>query len=188
MPVDASGAADLAQVLLGTALDLRRGENVIIETWTHSLPYSTACVGEAPRRGAHPMLLVEDESAYWRSLDVAPSVGRWSRVGSHEWAALDKAHAYVFFPGPEDRPRFTQLPSSHRSALTTYNSEWYRRAKAAHLRAARCLLGYASDHQAKFWGIPGPEWRQQLLQSTVEVDYPALQWEAHRVADRLLKG
>ncbi|MCI4318023.1 MAG: hypothetical protein L3J96_05735, partial [Thermoplasmata archaeon] len=155
MPVDASGAADLAQVLLGTALDVRRGENVIIETWSHSLPYSTACVVEARRRGAYPMLLVEDESAYWRSLDVAPAVDRWSRVGHHEWAALSKANAYVFFPGPEDRPRFTLLPPSHRSALTTYNAEWYRRAKAARLRAARCLIGFASDPQAAFWGIPG---------------------------------
>ncbi|MGI0131480.1 MAG: hypothetical protein ACREDK_00040 [Thermoplasmata archaeon] len=188
MPSDAPGPAELAKVLLGPELNVRRGENVIIETWTHSLPYSTACVVEARRRGAHPMLLVEDEAAYWRSLDVAPAVGRWSRVGGHEWGALGKTHAYVFFPGPEDRPRFHQLPPTHRSALTTYNAEWYRRAKSARLRGVRSMLGYASDPQAEFWGVRGPEWRQGLLRATVEVDFAEIQRQARGVAQRLKSG
>ncbi|HKV90838.1 MAG TPA: hypothetical protein VJQ43_06575 [Thermoplasmata archaeon] len=188
MVTDPAGPSDLARVLLGTALRVRRGENVIIETWSHSLPYSTACVVEARRLGAHPMLMLEDETAYWRSLDVAPAIGRWSRVGRHEWSALDATHAYVFFPGPEDRPRFTALPTSHRNALTTYNREWHRRARSAGTRAVRCLLGYASDPQAAFWGIPGEKWRERLLRSTVDVDYRAIGAEASRLYRRLVEG
>jgi leucyl aminopeptidase (aminopeptidase T) len=188
MASDAPDPAELAKVLLGPELNVRRGENVIIETWTHSLAYSTACVVEARRLGAHPMLLLEDESAYWRSLDIAPAVGRWSRVGGHEWAALAKAHAYVFFPGPEDRPRFNQLPPTQRSALTTYNAEWYRRAKAARLRGVRCMLGYASDAQARFWGVRAPEWRDGLLRATLGVEYAHLQRQGRAVAERLRTG
>lgn len=188
MPPDAPDPSELARVLLGPELHVRRGENVIIETWTHSLPYSTACVVEARRLGAHPMLLVEDEAAYWRSLDIAPAIGKWSRVGGHEWAALAKAQAYVFFPGPEDRPRFNQLPPTHRSALTTYNAEWYRRAKAARLRGVRSMLGYASDAQARFWGVRGPEWRDGLLRATLEVDYAEVQRVGRAVAERLRTG
>ncbi|MCI4318022.1 MAG: aminopeptidase, partial [Thermoplasmata archaeon] len=32
------------------------------------------------------------------------------------------------------------------------------------------------------------KWREKLLRSAVDVDYPALQWEAHRVSERLHTG
>lgn len=182
------GPAELAQTLLGGTLSVRRGENVIIETWSHTVPYATACVVEARRRGAHPMLLLEDESAYWRSLDVAPAVKRWSGVGSHEWAAVARASAYVFFPGPADGPRLMGLPAATRAALTGYNSEWYRRARTAHLRGVRSMLGYASDARAAQWGVPGATWRGQLLRASVAADLPAIAREARRTEERLRRG
>ncbi len=182
------GPADLAQSLLGGALGVRRGESVIIETWNHSLPYAAACVVEARRRGAHPMLLLEDEAAYWRSVDLAPAVRRWSGVGAHEWAALAKANAYVFFPGPADAGRFAGLPEPTRTALTQYNHDWYRRARRARLRGVRCLLGYASDGRAAQWGVSAAAWRGQLLRGAVEPDLPALVRDARRTAERLRRG
>ena len=185
MAADEANGGRLAAALLGNALRLKRGENLIVETWSHSLAYATACVIEARRNGAHPILLLEDETAYWRSVDVAPQVQRWSGVGQHEWAALDRADAYVFFPGPGDRRRLRSLPTAARDALVGYNDEWYRRARRARVRAVRSLLGYASDSQALHWGVNGPLWRSQLIRGTVEVDYPQLVADAQRLVQRL---
>jgi leucyl aminopeptidase (aminopeptidase T) len=188
MAPEEPGPVQAAQALLGTALDVKRGENVIIETWNHTLPYATACVVEARRRGAHPMLLLEDETAYWRSIDLAPSIAQWARVGRHEWAALAEADAYVFFPGPADRPRFRSLPAEHRSSLTGYNSEWYKRAEKSRLRGVRCVLGYASEAQAATWGVSASTWRNQLVRGMVDADPKTLRATADRVAKKLLKG
>jgi leucyl aminopeptidase (aminopeptidase T) len=182
------GALPVAQSLLGTSLNLRRDENVIIETWNHTLPYAAACVAEARRRGAHPILLLEDEAAYWRSIDLAPRVGRWSKVGSHEWAALNQSDAYVFFPGPADMPRFRSLPADHLNQLLSYNSDWYRRAKTAHLRGVRSVLGYATEAQAATWGVSASTWRSQLVKATVEPDAKEIRGYADRVARKLKKG
>jgi leucyl aminopeptidase (aminopeptidase T) len=182
------GAADVARALLGRALRLKRGENLIVETWNHTLPYAAACVVEARRIGAHPMLLLEDEQAYWRSLDVAPAIAGWAAVGRHEWAALAKANGYVFFPGPADRPRFRTLPAAKASALTIYNAEWLRRARATRLRGVRSVLGYASEPQAEFWGLSGMAWRQNLARGTVEADYPAIVRAAQRASRLLARG
>lgn len=188
MPMATNGSSPeaLARALLGSSLGVRRGENVIIETWTHTLPYATACVTEARRRGAFPILLYEDEGAYWRSWE-AVSKRDLGRVGSHEWSALAKAQAYVFFPGPADRARQRMDLRDFRQSVA-YNQEWYRRAKAAHLRGVRSVLGYASDEMAAQYHVDGPGWREQLLRATIQADLPAIRRDVSRLSTKLLKG
>lgn len=188
MAADEATPARLAEAVVASQLKLRRNENLLIETWSHTLPFAAAMVVEARRLGARPLLIVEDESAYWRSLDLAPTVARWSGVGHHEWAALAKSHGYVFFPGPADRVRFRSLPAATRAKLVGYNAEWYRRAKAARVRGVRCVLGYATDVQAAHWGVPAGPWRAALIRGTVEADYRQIEGDARRVAHRLQTG
>lgn len=180
--------AALAEAILGRALRVRRGENVIVESWSHTLPYATACVVEARRRGARPMLLYEDEAAYWRSVEAAPTVGRWAGVGAHEWAALGKTDVYVFFPGPADRPHLRSLPAPTVAQLTAYNSDWYRRAASAKLRGVRSVLGYASDPEAEQLGVSGAQWRADLVRATVGADMVQIPKDAERAARRLRAG
>lgn len=185
---EAAGPVQVAQALVGGALNVRRDENVIIETWNHTLPFATACVVEARKRGAHPLLLLEDEAAYWRSIDLAPAIGRWSRVGAHEWAALARSKAYVFFPGPADMPRLRSLPPEHLAQLLGYNGDWYKRARSAHLRGVRSVLGYASEPQAELWGVSVSTWRNQLVRATVEADPAEVRRHADKVAKALRTG
>ena len=174
--------------MVSGALRLRRGENLMVETWNHCLPYATACVAEARRIGAHPMLLLEDEETYWTCVERTSAAGKWTQPGAHEWAALAKADAYAFFPGPADRPRFRALPAEVRNELVGYNGEWYRRARAAHVRGVRSMLGFASDAQAARWGTSGPDWRRSLVVGAVDVDLAALSKTSKRIASRLTKG
>jgi leucyl aminopeptidase (aminopeptidase T) len=186
MATNGSGPEALARVLLGSALGVKRGENVIIETWTHTLPYATACVTEARRRGASPLLIYEDEGAYWRSWE-AVSKKDLGKVGDHEWAALAKADAYVFFPGPADRARQRAVRQDFRQSIA-YNQEWYRRAKTAHLRGVRSMLGYASNEAAAQYRVDGATWREQLMRGSIQADLPAIKRDVARLSARLLKG
>jgi leucyl aminopeptidase (aminopeptidase T) len=188
MPSEEAGPVQVAQSLLGTAVGLKRDENVLIETWTHTLSYAAACVVEARRLGAHPLLLFEDETTYWRSIDAAPQLARWARVGGHEWAALAQSDAYVFFPGPADMPRLRAMPTERYGQLVGYNAEWYKRARLAKLRAVRCILGYAAEPQAQAWNVSAATWRSQLIQAMVEADPKAVRAAGQRAARKLAKG
>jgi leucyl aminopeptidase (aminopeptidase T) len=185
---DESLPALLAQRYLGPSLKVRRGENVLIETWNHTLPYAAACVLEARRLGAHPLLVVEDEGAWFRALDTLPTPARWTKVGSHEWAAVAETGAYVFFPGPADRPRLLGLPDPVRRSLFPDNAEWHRRAGRQKLRMLRSVLGYASDSQAARWGVNGPAWRNQLVQATITPDPASMADDARRAGAQLRTG
>lgn len=178
----------VARALLRGAVRLRPRENLVIETWTHTLEYAAACLVEARRIGARPVLLVEDEGAFWQSLGNTPSSGDHGRMGTHQWALLDRADAYVYFPGPADRPRLHRLPEEQRAALDGSMGEWFRRARQHGLRGVRSLIGYASDATAEVYGVDAGDWQRSLLRATVNSDLDAIRRAGARAAHALSRG
>jgi aminopeptidase len=154
----------LAHRVLVDNLRLRKGESVLIETWTHSLPYARAFVREARRIGARPTVLYEDEEAFWDAVE-AGRYESWASLSDAERSALASSDAYVYFWGPEDRPRMDELPEKVQAKVTGYNDEWYKVAGKAGLRGVRMNLGMASDSNAKTFGLEGPSWREQVIRA-----------------------
>src|SRR6266699_6831078 len=104
-----------------------------------------------------------DEETHWRSVeDLSPT--KLGQVSAAEWAALSKADAYVFFPGPADIARYRKNMEKSQAA-TSYNSDWYRRAERAGLRGARVLLGYVSRERARSYGFEFDAWRDMILRA-----------------------
>ncbi|MGD0249816.1 MAG: hypothetical protein ABSB97_02855 [Thermoplasmata archaeon] len=188
MTGDEASPAAVARVLLGNALAVKRGEHVAIVSWNHTLAWASACVAEARRLGARPFLLLEDEAAFWRSLDLAPATHRWSGLSGPVRAAIARADAVVYFPGPADRPRLHALPPNLLTPFLGNEDDWLRQTRVAHVRGVRCLLGYASDAQAEHWGVPGATWRSQLIRGITDVDYAWLGRTATRAARLLAHG
>jgi leucyl aminopeptidase (aminopeptidase T) len=179
-------AVELARNVLTKTLRVRPGENVVIETWSESLPWAKPFVTEARRMGANPMMLYEDEESFWEALRSGNS-RHTGRVGSHEWAALGKTSAYVFFFGPSEWPRGDELPPQKRVGVAAYNPEWYRRAAKAKIRGARMYLGRTSQLAADRWELDLHDWQAELLRASLVP--PA---DLHRmgtwIGDRMQKG
>jgi leucyl aminopeptidase (aminopeptidase T) len=178
----------VGRALIGSALGVHRGEHVVVVSWNHTLPWATACVTEARRVGARAVLLLEDEGAFWRSVDGSPSSRHWAGLSHPVRAALDRADALVYFPGPADRPRLHALPPRLLAPFLGMDDAWFSAAKSAHVRAVRCLLGNASDAQADHWGVPGAMWRSQLIRGITDVDYGDLRNDGRRAARLLREG
>ncbi len=179
-------AAKVAQNVLSKTLQVHRGDNVVIETWSETLPWAKPFVVEARRMGANPLLLYEDEESYWEALNAghARDLGR---VGGHEWAALGKTSAYVFFFGPSEWPRRDDLPPRKQAGIAAYNAEWYRRAAKAKVRGARMYLGRTSQLAADRWQLDLAEWRDELLRASL-VPPADLYRLGTRVGERMGKG
>ncbi|HXW67078.1 MAG TPA: hypothetical protein VEL82_04280 [Thermoplasmata archaeon] len=188
MPALEASPAAVARALVGSAVRLKRGEHLAILSWSHTLAWAAACVAEARRVGGVPFLVVEDEAAFWRSVDLAPATARWAGPSAPLASAVARADALLYFPGPADRPRLHALPPAQLAPFLSADDQWLRRTRRAHVRAVRCLLGYASDAQADHWGVPGAMWRSQLIRGIAEVDYAELGREARRVSERLRGG
>ena len=174
----------LVQVALKERIHLKRGENVIVETYPHGMNLATEFVYQARALGAHPMMIVEDEEALFRTVEtLTPGA---MKAGSHEWAALSKAHAYVFINGPADLPRTWSLGSKWGAAFPS-NEEWYERAKRARIRGVRMLYGYASPQRAKAYGLDVEKWRHMMLEAAA-VEPETIRATGAALAKKLVKG
>jgi aminopeptidase len=177
---------ELARIVLHQSLRVKRGENLIVETWSGTLPWADSVVLEARVLGARPILLVEDEPTYWKSLDEAP-VSNMGHVGSHEWAALKEADAVVYFYGPMDTVREDAIPSSLQRRLRAIDHEWFRLIEKYGVRSVRIDLGRTSEIWARRYGVDLEEWRKELIAGST-VDPRMLQRDGSRVADVLYRG
>jgi leucyl aminopeptidase (aminopeptidase T) len=188
MATEAMGAPTIARALVGNALRFRKGEELLVASWNHTLPWATACVTEARRRGGRASLFLEDEAAFWRSVEVAPTTRGWSGLPPGLRAAVKAADAVIYFAGPADRPRLHGLPSTQLTPFQGVDEEWLRLCRTGGVRGVRCLLGYASDAQGERWGVPGALWRNQLLRAIAEPDLTRVRDVGRKVARLLSRG
>ena len=184
--VDPAMASRLAHAVLKNTLRVKRGENVIIESWTHMVPFARAFVVEARKLGAKPIVLYEDDQAYWDSLESG-DVKALGIPGDHEWAALEKADVYVFFWGPEDRVRFRRLGGRTTAALNAYNHRWYKIAEKRKIRGARMEIARATAPNAMEWGLDPGTWQKGLIEASL-VDPRGMVRDAARLGKILEKG
>ncbi len=154
----------VARSVLQKNLAVKAGESVTIETWNHSLPVARALVVECQRRGARPLLLLNDEEAFWGSVTprAAPGLGHW---GTAERSALAATDVYVYLWGPADLPRYDALPERIHSRLTACDMEWYAVAKKSGLRGALLELGHATPACARRFGVSLPQWEAELVEA-----------------------
>lgn len=179
-------ARQVARTVLTETLHVKAGETVTIEAWSSAIPWAVPFVTEARRLGARPMMLYEDEGAFWEALRSGASRAT-GEVGDHEWGALAETDAYVFFFGPSEWPRYDTLSERRTTGVGAYNSEWYRRAEKARVRGARMYIGRSSRLAADRWEVDLGRWREALLRASL-ASPQKMHRLAERVAGRLRRG
>ncbi len=175
-----------ARNLLRNTLRLRRGENVLIETWSGTLPWAVNLDLEARLIGARTLLSVKDEPAYWRSI-ADGGANQFARIGNHEWAALSASDAYVYLYGPEDALREERLPPAASRRAESNNHELMRVIQKYGIRSVRWDLGRTSALWARRYAVDLRSWRSELIDAAM-VDPREMQHDAAWIAGRLERG
>ena len=176
----------MARSVLTNNLHVKKGEQVVIEAWSHTLPWAVDFAHEARKLGAQVLIPFEDEASYWELVDD----GRTSVIGKaakHEFAALAKTNVYVHMWGPHDRLRLSQLPPKKASSLTEWNDEWYKIADKSGVRGARLDIGRPLPSLAKLYGVDEEAWTQQLVRASM-VSPASMAKTAAPVAKALRRG
>jgi leucyl aminopeptidase (aminopeptidase T) len=154
----------LARVVLDRHLALRRGESVTIESWSHGLPWARSFVVEARRRGAHAVLVLEDEEAYFRSLEVAGS----SALSGTSHRVAGGSDAYVYFGGPEAFHRLLGVPERDLESLVArHDAVRWRMARRSRTRAVRLAIADATPAAAERYGVDATAWQSELLAASL---------------------
>jgi leucyl aminopeptidase (aminopeptidase T) len=176
--------AALAAAVLDRYLAVRRGGAVTVETWSHALHWARALVVEARRRGVHPTLVVEDETAFFRTIEVAgsPAVLHAPRAPTGTDAA------YVYLGGPEEFPRLLGLPAADLEAVTTrHDADWWAAARQNRTRAVRLAVADATEPAAIRYGVDREAWEAELVRASL-VDPERLERLARRITGGLRRA
>jgi hypothetical protein len=157
---DPAGA--LARATLGAYLRVRPGEPVTIETWSTALAWARALVVEARRMRTEPLLAVEDEEGFFRSL------GSGGRVPTAPVGLAGFGGAYVYLPGPEAFPRLLGLRADDlRPALERHGASWRAAAVRSRLRAVRLGIATVTNPAAARYGVDVDAWREEVLRASL---------------------
>jgi leucyl aminopeptidase (aminopeptidase T) len=175
----------LANNVISSTLGIQPGDDVIVETWDHGLPIADAFIYRLRELGARPILFFEHEGTFWKSVESLPE-DKLGKVGEHEWAAIEKAKGYIFITGPADLQKIWKNRSKF-AAATSYNEEWYERAKRYRLKAARIGLGYLSPSRARAYKLSLSAWQRMLLAAST-VDFAKLRDRVMQFTPLLRKG
>lgn len=175
-----------ARSVLTQTLHVKPGENVVIEGWSHSLPWATALARETRRLKAFPVVLYEDEDAFWDSVDSREE-NLLGAAPAHEWAMLGKTDVYIHMWGAGDKIRLAQLPPARSSKIFSWNDAWYKAAGKSGLRGARLEIGRPFPTLAKLYGVDLDEWTRQVAEASM-VDPQKMLAAARPLAAALQKG
>lgn len=179
-------ATQFARSVLTRNLQVRPGENVVIEGWSHSLPWAVALARETRRLKAFPLVLYEDEEAFW------DSVGKHEEevlgaAPAHEWAMLGRTDVYIHMWGAGDRLRIGALPQVRAEKLVAFNDAWYKAATKAGLRGARLEVGRPFPNLARAYGVDPRTWMDQVVAASM-VDPDRLRAVGAPLARALQRG
>ncbi|MCI4370870.1 MAG: aminopeptidase, partial [Thermoplasmata archaeon] len=185
-PVPPEKMSQVARSVLTKNLQLKKGERLTVEGFSHTLDWATAFAREARHLGALPVILFEDEDAYWDALDRKEEAVLGA-AAAHEWALLGKTDAYLHMWGVGDKVRLAKLPAKRRQRAFAFNDAWYAAAKKAGLRGFRLELGRPYPNLADAYGVDERTWTNQVLAGTM-VDPDSLQRAAAPIARALERG
>lgn len=155
-----------AKAVVNRNLEVRPGENVVIEGWSHVLPWATALARETRRVGAHPVVLYENDDSYWDSVDAREDEVLGAKAG-HEWAMLGKTDVYIHMWNAPDRLRLEALGPKRGAKLFGWNPAWYKAAEKAGLRGSRLEIGRPFPSLAKVYGVNQSRWMDQVVAGTM---------------------
>jgi leucyl aminopeptidase (aminopeptidase T) len=177
----------VASTVLKRSLGLRRGQSVIIETWSYTLRAAEILAVEARRLGIRPLLLhVTDGSFFEAQKTASPSDA--NALGGVELAAAEASDGYIMIPpSNHDVWRRDELSAAHQRAYELRRSEWHQALLRHRVPSIHFVAAVPSESEARLYGVNLQTWQRENVNSSL-VSPSRIRREAKPLIQRLLKG
>ncbi len=112
----------MAEIILSYSVDLKAGENVLIEVFDSGEDLAAALIKEAYRMGAKPFLSVKNRRLM-RELFLGTSVEHMSQLAGYETVRMKDMQAYVGIRGALNASDWSDVPGEK---MNIYQSRWFK--------------------------------------------------------------
>jgi aminopeptidase len=133
----------LAKNLLGYSLDLKAGENLLIELFDDGEELAKELVKETYRMGAKPFISIKNRKLH-RELLLGTNAEHMAQVGKYEAMRMKEMNAYISVRGFNNSLEFSDIPSEK---MSIYRANWI---KPVHFgiripNTKWCLMNYPTE-------------------------------------------
>jgi leucyl aminopeptidase (aminopeptidase T) len=156
--------AKIAQLVVEQNLNIKKGEQVMIYTWGHTLEAVGELCFAIQKKGANPFVQLTIEDQYFRAfaeldlkvLKVKDKFGK---------AAAEVEDVIIFLSGPKDPTNFQKVPYEKMHAVwdQAERKEIEKIHEKRKVRFAFLNIGQATKERAKSYGIPFQPWHDGML-------------------------
>jgi leucyl aminopeptidase (aminopeptidase T) len=157
----------IAAIVLKRSLGLHRGQSVIIETESQTLPTAEVLVVEARRLGIRPLILYNPEWSFFESQKVTnPSDA--NALSHAELAAAAACDGYIRLPTScEQLLRREALPRAQRTAIEQWRLDWNRMLVRHSVPSVNLIAAAATPEEARHFDVDLEAWRRESYRASV---------------------
>jgi leucyl aminopeptidase (aminopeptidase T) len=174
---------ELAEKLVRTCLRIKSDDEVLIDTFAHTIGLAEAIALECYRVGAIPAIYLDTDDLF-RSILGEISAQNLSKTPQHLLAAYDALDATIFLGGPEDPNVFDAGPPEKQAAWANANKPLWDRGRELKIRSAFLALGTCTPQRAQKYGVDFEHWHK-VLTAALAVDPNVLAEKGAEVAAAL---
>lgn len=179
-------STEFAKSVVKMCLRVKKGDQVAISTWQHTLDLAEALVLECRRAGAFTQTALLTDQVYYDTLLNRP-LEYLKTTDPFDLALLDIATAYIMITGPENPERMKSVPAERWDAMFKGGQAYYDEYLKKKTPSINIMLGHVTPQRAKTYGFNYNDWKRSV-DAALEVKYEEMSILGKKVRGALEKA
>ncbi len=173
----------IARRVLNECLRLKEDEQLLINSWQHTLGLANALALEALMIGAQPVISMETDDLMLNYLTQVPEKF-YAKKQKAYMSLLDGIDAAVSLGGPEDPGIFLKIPGERLAKGFESNNEVIYKQKERKIRNIFLPHGQITPQRARTYGFDLDHWRR-VTNGAIDVDHAKMRVLGKKLGSKL---
>jgi leucyl aminopeptidase (aminopeptidase T) len=185
--------AELVHQVVTACLNVKKGENVWVQSWDHTIDLASEIAFACRKKGAHPFITLTTEK-YWACSLVEISKKLLETLPSHQASALEQTDVFIFMLGPRKPVDWSKIPSEKQELANIWYLEsnkyldmWRKIVQKHAVRVLGIEYCLVTKERAEALGLDYEQWKKVMLAGCA-VDQRKIAQETVRLANMIEKA
>jgi leucyl aminopeptidase (aminopeptidase T) len=162
----------IARKVVKECLQVKEDEQVLIQTWDHTLDISNSLALEVYQAGAIPFVTLSTQDSFQNYITKVPEK-YYGKIPRASLSLLDEIDAQIVLFGPKDPKVLTMAPGERFSKAFESAKPEMEKQRERKIRTAYLPVGYITPERALNYGLDLAKWRDNHDQA-IDVDMPKM--------------
>src|SRR5260370_15935965 len=158
----------IARKVIKECLQVKEDEQVLIQSWDHTLDISNSLALEVYQAGAIPFVTLSTQDSFQNYITKVPET-YYGNIQRASLSLLDEIDAQVVLFGPKDPKVLTMAPGERFSKAFESAKPEMEKVRERKIRTADLPVGYITSERALNYGLDLSKWRTNHDQA-IDVD------------------